>query len=579
MLKQFCASKGRFAEYRQKVCRPLLVALIVVPSSCSGPSNGPATTPQLQALPASNASGSRSSRKKISDPQNTDWDSFGFDLQRTGYNPYETIVGVKNVGSLQEVWRFKVGGMMVHEPVYAFGVRVAKAPTNILYAGSNVGATMYAINAQSGELVWKLKVAQRPYSCAGNKGLFAIGETPAIDRAKHLIYFSDGYNHVHALHLSTGVEAKGWPLAIPYSGQDFMHGGFTYNPANGLLYAVTSSPCDISPWYGRIVAIDTTKPVIVNTFFTVSGNNEQGTSGGGIWGPGGASIDPATNGVFIATGNADTNTTPKQQQNAGYAEQVLELGSALWTVRQNNYPPNIPNDGFDDFDFGATPMLFQPAGCPPLLAAINKSGMFELYDRAWINNGPIQDIAMSIPSNYGNFVGVPAYDPDTGFVYVALPTAEGIYQPGIAAFSMAPNCTLNTTPVWSAQFGPAGTAKMAAPRSPISIANGVVYVSNYTGDTEYAFNAATGAQLWTLPLPYYGRQGTVIANGMIYVSSADGTITAWAPPSSAQKLRKKAVNGLPPIRGHDISIPDGKGGTIDLRSSTNAPVNFGRPDR
>ncbi len=398
---------------------------------------------------------------------------------------------------------------------------------------------MYAINAQTGALIWSFKVSQRPYICTPTTSRnFAIGETPAIDRGKNLIYFADGANHVYAVDLATGVEAKGWPLAIPNASNDFMHGGFTYNPANGLLYAVTGSTCDLSPWYGRIVAINTKRPAIANTFFTMSGTNTPGTSGGGIWGPGGASIDPATNIVYIATGNADTKTTPQQQQNAAYAEQVIALGPWLSNIRQHNYPTNIPNDGLENFDFGATPLLFAPPGCPPLLAAINKSGMFELYDRKSISRGPIQYIAMSVPSGYGNFVGVPAYDPVTGFVYVGLPTAEGIYQPGIAAFSMAPNCTLNATPIWSAQFGPAGAQPIPAPRSPISIANGVVYVSNYTGDTEYAFDAATGAQLWALPLPYYGRQGTVIANGMVYVSSSDGTITAWAPPDPLKATQK-----------------------------------------
>ncbi len=189
--------------------------------------------------------------------QSTDWDSFGFDLQRTGYNPYETTVGVTNVGSLQEVWTFNVGGAMVHEPVYAYGVQVASMPTNVFYAGSNDGATMYAINAQTGAVIWSFKVSQRSYSCSGYAAEFAIGETPAIDRGKNLIYFADGSNNVHAVDLATGVEGKGWPLKIPNASQDFMHGGFTYNPANGLLYAVTGSTCDISPWYGRIVAINT----------------------------------------------------------------------------------------------------------------------------------------------------------------------------------------------------------------------------------------------------------------------------------------------------------------------------------
>jgi outer membrane protein assembly factor BamB len=473
----------------------------------------------------------------------TDWDSFGFDLQRTGYNPDESAIGADNVGNLQEVWGFNVGSTMVHEPVYAYDVDVKGVATNILYAGSAWGHAMYAINAETGGLIWERKVDHSSYTCGERtKTQFSIGETPAIDRQKNRLYFNDGHNFVHAVNLATGREATGWPLEIAHFEPDrnLMHGGFTYNPSNGLLYAVTGSSCDRPPWYGRIVAIDTKSARIVGTFFPMSGTSMQGPSGGGVWGPGGASIDPATNDVFIATGNADTHSGAAQ--NSAYAEQVIELSPTLSTILANNYPTNIPDIPHDDnFDFGATPLLFQPPGCPPLLAAINKSGMFELYDRGSIGNGPIQYIAMSIPTDIADFIGVPAYDPVTGYVYVGLPATEGIYLPGLAAFAVESNCTLNPTPVWSAHFGPDGAQGGETHRSPISIANGVVYVSNFAGDTEFAFNAATGAQLWTLPLPSWGRQGTVIVNGMAYISSDDGTITAWAPPASAHQLRKHAV--------------------------------------
>ena len=164
--------------------------------------------------------------------------------------------------------------------------------------------------------------------------------------------------------------------------------------------------------------------------------------------------------------------------------------------------------------------------------------MFELYDSGSIGSGPVQYIAMSIPSDSGSFVGVPAYDPVTGYVYVGMPATMGSYQPGLAAFSMQSNCTLNPTPVWSANFGPDAAGGDQAPRSPISIANGVVYVGNYTGDTEFAFNAATGAQLWTTALPSWGNVGTVVANGIVYVGAGDGTISAWSLPAQAQNLRK-----------------------------------------
>ncbi|MGA9272266.1 MAG: LamG-like jellyroll fold domain-containing protein [Candidatus Cybelea sp.] len=470
----------------------------------------------------------------------TDWATFGFDLNRSGYNPNESTIGPNNVGSLQQVWTYNVGSTMVHEPVYAYGVNVSGQPTNIIYAGSAYGSTMYAINASTGATVWQDPVPSSSYKCGKSTSQFGIGETPAIDRGKNLLYFSDGENQVHAVDLATGKESAGWPLAVADYTPDhnFMHGGLTYNPANGLLYAVTGSTCDISPWYGRIVAINTTGPSIAGEFFTMSGTSTQGGSGGGIWGPGGASIDPSNGNAFIAIGNADT--TGGGSQNAGYAEQVVALSSTLGSVLANNYPTNIPIiSGDDDFDFGATPLIFQPSFCPTLVAAINKSGMFELYDESSISSGPVQYIAMSIPTDNASFVGVPAYDPVTGYVYVGMPSTEGSYQPGIAAFSLQSNCTLNPTPVWAASFGPDGDSGNQTPRSPISIANGVVYVSNYTGDTEYAFNAASGSLLWTDPLSSWGNVGTVIANGMVYVSAADGTITAWASQGQALYLRKR----------------------------------------
>ena len=130
-----------------------------------------------------------------------------------------------------------------------------------------------------------------------------------MDRGKNLLYFADGHNQVHAVNLGTGKEAYGWPVTIADYTPDhnFMHGGLTYNPSNGLLYAVTGSTCDISPWYGRIVAINTNAPSIAGTFYTFSGTSSPGVSGGGIWGPGGGWIDPGTSDVFVATGNADTS--------------------------------------------------------------------------------------------------------------------------------------------------------------------------------------------------------------------------------------------------------------------------------
>jgi outer membrane protein assembly factor BamB len=470
-----------------------------------------------------------------------DWDSFGYDLQRTDYNPNETVIGPGNVGSMTKLWAApaQVGSTMVREPVLASGVMINGQPTNVLYAGSNFGATLYAINADTGATIWTKPVATAPYSC-GSSSQYSIAASPAIDRARNRIYFADGQNNIHALDLSTGAEANGWPIPTiaDYSGDhNFMHGGFTYNPANGMLYVVTSSSCDISPWYGRIVAINTSTAGIVGTFFPA-----QGSSGGGIWGPGGAAIDPATNNVFISTGNSDSSSDGGIQ-NVGYSEQIVELSPNLGSVLANNNPSLPISSTYDDLDFGATPLLFQPPGCPPLLAAVNKSGLFELYDQNSIGSGATQSIQMSITTDDGDFVGVPSYDPVTNYVYVGMPSTFGIYVPGLAAFSIQANCTLNPNPAWSAAFGPdAANTTGQTPRSPVTIANGVAYVSNYSGKTEFAFNAASGALLWSTPLTGYGVPGAIIANGKVYVSDSGGNIMAWGPSGSGSRshlVRKK----------------------------------------
>ncbi len=512
-----------------------LWAIVALVASGCGGATGSGIAPPVE---APGTAGAAPPAVPGATPKTSDWASFGYDLQRTGYNPVESTIGANNVGSVQKLWTANVGAGMVHEPVFAHAVKVEGHATDLLYAGSANGSTMYALDAGTGAVVWHDPVLHASYRCHDHeKFQFSIGETPALDRKKNLLYFSDGHNDVHAVNLATGAEASGWPLKIAdYKRErNFMHGGLTYNPSNKLLYAVTSSPCDITPWYGRVVAINTTVPSVVGTFYTMSGTSVEGASGGGIWGPGGASVDPRSNDVFIATGNADT--TKGAAQNSGYAEQVIQLSPTLDSIVAHNYPTNIPQDGDEDFDFGATPLLFAPQGCPLLLAAVNKSGMFELYDVGSIGSGPIQYIAMSIPTNKGDFVGVPAFDPVTGYVYVGMPASEGIYKPGLAAFSIQPNCTLNPAPVWNARFGPDGNQVRdgETPRSPISIANGVVYVSNYSRRREFAFDAATGAQLWSVDLPDLGNVGTVIADGVLYVGSKDGTITAWAPPASNGK--------------------------------------------
>lgn len=453
-----------------------------------------------------------------------DWGTMGYDLQRGGYNPDEHTLGAGNVSGIHALWSapYTLSGGMVGEPMYASNVTIGSQVVNVLYAASQTGVVA-ALNADTGTLIWSKQLGTAQFSCNGGTYTFGSDGAPTLDRANNLVYVPDGQDQIHALDLATGAEASGWPITIATTpSHNFIYGGLTLNPANHMLYAETSSTCDISPWYGRIVAIDTSTHAIVNTFYPT-----QGASGGGIWGFGGASVDPSTNHVFIAVGNADTSPgTNNTNEALYYAEAIVELSADVSTVYASNHPPLGASS---DRDFGATPLLFQPPGCPPLLAAVNKSGVFVLYDRSQIASGPTQTIAMSIATDAGDFIGVPAYDPVTNYVYIGLPSTFGIYKPGAGAFSIS-NCKLNPTPVWNAQFGADGaTTTNDTPRSPITIANGVVYIADYDTAAIRAFDASSGATLWSFTATAKEPVGPIVTNGHLYTSDITGKLYGWTP--------------------------------------------------
>ena len=87
-----------------------------------------------------------------------------------------------------------------------------------------------------------------------------------------------------------------------------------------------------------------------------------------------------------------------------------------------NKPGGVPRKG--DYDFGATPLLFEPRGCPPLVAGNNKIGKTFLWKRASLEAGPYQRIKLSQPPS---FFGTPAWDPTRQQLYV---TTTGDFPKG-----------------------------------------------------------------------------------------------------------------------------------------------------
>jgi outer membrane protein assembly factor BamB len=139
-----------------------------------------------------------------------DWTQFLRDnMQR--WNPYETVLNVNNVGSLQLKWSVPIGN-------YTYFHNSSPAVANgVVYIGSD-DHNLYALNAATGAKLWS-------YPTGSGSG---VGSSPAV--VNGVVYIaSGGYpGNLYALNASTGAQL--WSYAIEF--------GTVSSPAvaNGVVY-------------------------------------------------------------------------------------------------------------------------------------------------------------------------------------------------------------------------------------------------------------------------------------------------------------------------------------------------------
>src|SRR6266581_7058920 len=437
----------------------------------------------------------------------TDWPMYGFNLQRTGENPFESILTPSTVGRLHLLWSFDLGAVTIMQPVLATGVIVNGSPKDLVYMGAEHG-DLYAIDVVSGTMVWHRNLGSQQTSCDDMPdGIFGVSGSPFLDRANNRMFVVGGDGKMYALDLSTGDTLSGWPVAVTTDpAHEHTYGGVNIN--NGIAYAEIASYCDFTPYHGGVVAINIANHA-VRAFFPAGPR----VNGGGVWGPGGVSIDPATGHVFAATGNALSN--PESYR---YCENVVELSSAL-RVLGSNYPGLTGND----VDFGATPILYHPPGCTPMVAAKNKTGVLVTYERGNVSAGPNQRLQIANVGDW-QFNGIPAWSDTTHLLYISNSSDSNSdqFMHGMVALSVDANCQLNLA--WQTTIGP-----NFASVSPPTVAGGVVYYGDGPGRQLLAFDAVTGTQLWssqsTITGAIYGAP--IVVNGRVFVGAWDGKLYAF----------------------------------------------------
>jgi outer membrane protein assembly factor BamB len=439
--------------------------------------------------------------------QATDWSTFGFDAARTNENPRERTLGVANAPTLRETWSTPLGGVINTQPVVAASVRVSRTRRADLVLAGTAAGDLWALDAATGRPVWRRRLGARRVRCGDlPQGRYGVTATPTLDRARNRVYSADGQGRLHALSLATGAEARGWPVTVtPAPDREHVWGGIARR--GNRLYAGTSSHCDTAFYRGRLVAIDARRARVVARWFPLAPRYR----GGGMWGWGGASIDSGGD-VYVAT-----STTQAGNEIRPYAQRVVRLSGGLRL--KASHRPDVPVNS--DSDFGATPLLYRAPGCPPQLAVLHKSGALLVYDRDRIAAGPRQTVHVGrrdLLAAYGTY----AYSRAVRTLYVAN-NSTGDFTHGLVALRVNAACALELA--WQQAAGPD-----PAVLTPPTVANGVVYMGTGFGREVQAFDATTGARLWTSPAfekPVYAAP--TVVNGHLYAGAWDERLHAFAP--------------------------------------------------
>lgn len=400
-----------------------------------------------------------------------DWAQHGGDDLASRSQPAENVIGAENAGNLAMKWNVSLtavggAGNIQTIPVVADGC--------VYLQTSSGGFWLIALNADTGELVWKY-----PLGSGGchNAPLVRDGKIYINDPTQH---DDDSIGpHLVVLDAQTGEElVVGEEVATePSTGANAGCAPPVALLGNVALIGITNGELDGRREGGFALVDATTGAKIKRTYVVPDEQAAAGFGGCSIWS--GWAIDPV--GKFAYTSTAQPSTWTGLESEYCNALIKIDLDPARATYGEivgavkgtHDEPPYI------DVDFGTGLTTVTDAGGRQMIGALQKSGYFHAAYTKHMTHAFVLPVS-PIGSPLGNYTAS-ASDGRNFFTVGAYPGQ---------LFSID---SLSGLPNWVAPVvSPIATNSVA-------YANGVVYYGDEKGWLS-AFDAATGLPLFTYPI-------------------------------------------------------------------------------
>ena len=478
------------------------------------------------------------------------------DVLRSGSNTTETVLTPTNVtaATFGLLLNLSVDGKVDAQPLYLSQLTVAGASHNVVFVATE-NDSAYAFDANSGAVLWKVSLLGSGETPSDNRGCdqvtpqIGVTATPVIDRSAgaHGTLFvvamtkdSSGNYHqrLHALDVTTGVEATGSPMEITasYSGTTFVPGVYEERAAllllNGTIYTSWTSHCDSAPYGGWVIAYaesSLAQTGVINLAPGAAGTGGFAGSGPAIWMAGGGPAADAAGNVYILMANGVFDTT----LSASGFPTLGDYGNSFVKLAVSAGPPTVADyfaldnglaESANDQDLGSGGIMLLPdltdssgtvrhlavgAGKDGNLYVVNRDSMGKFSASAnniWQElDGALPNGVWSTPAYFNNVV---YYGPVNG---------------PLRAFSIS-NAQLSSAAVaqTTTSFGFPGTLPVISANG---TANGIVWAyDNVTPAVLHAYNATNLTELYNSTQAANNRDSFGAGNKFIAPTVADGKV-------------------------------------------------------
>jgi polyvinyl alcohol dehydrogenase (cytochrome) len=474
------------------------------------------------------------------------WNGWGRDLDNSRYQPNPGFTAA-DVPRLKVRWAFGYRATYIYGQPVVVGGRV--------YVTSSSGR-VYSLDAKTGCTHWTFD-AGSPVRTA-----VSVVRVSGSSGTRLATVFGDDSANVYALDADTGRLI--WKRRLDthpdarISGAPVFYKQRLYVPVSSLEELSAAAPgYECCKFRGSVAALDLHDGKVIWQTYTIEQKprpSHKSGDGTQLYGPAGAAVwsaptlDPKRNVLYVGTGNSYTDVPTR------HTDAVLALDMSTGAIRWANQlqPKDAYIVGCDapgaagkgacpgalgpDADFGASPILRSlPDGYRVLLTGAKSGRVYGLDPR---NGRQLWTAQVGVGSSLGGIEWGGAADQNRLYVAVSDAAATTARPGGLIALRIADGKQLwrAEPPVPVCSWGTRNC--ISAQSQAVSAMPGVVFSGSQDGHLR-AYAAATGRMIWDFDTAQsfttvngvagvggsLDNGGATLADGMVYVNSGYGRIT------------------------------------------------------